>query len=219
MDSTQADLVSSKPSSLVRVLTLLAGWPSYLIFAALLLRLCWYGRLPSLPWDGLKLYFLWIAFFLGLWLPVRIAVWASIRPQAGAKRRLGGPIMLACFMFVLGLVAPHAVCRISFELNRPAFDRLAREALAPPSSSGFHVSTRGEYTSRTNDSVPHVGVYEIERVEYRQIGSNAPEEVLIYLAPFGHHVGFAYCPRGRPDDPFLRTSLGGGWYTFAAYSA
>ncbi len=220
MDSTQADLAGNKSSSLTGVLSLLARWPSYLVFTALLLWVCWYDRLPSLSWDALTLYFLWIA-FLGLWLPVRIVVWLSERPRAGAKRQLGRAIMLVCVMSILAVAVPHSrvVCRISFEANRPAFDRLAREALSPPSSSGFNVAISGEAISRTDDRARSIGVYEIERVEYKQIGSNNPEEVFIYLAPFHHHEGFVYCPRGRPDDPSLGINLGGGWYTFAEYSA
>jgi hypothetical protein len=202
-DPPSSGSAGNNSSSVVRVLNRLTGWPSHLVSAGLLLWLCWYARLPSMPWSVFALYLLWMVFFI-LWLAVRIVVWISERSQPRKAHWL--PWSVTPVLFVLGFVVSYSgvVCRLAFEMNRPAFDRLAQQELASPNS-------------RLGGGP--LGVYEVEEVEYLRIDPAEPEEVIIYIAPFGRHVGFLYCPKCQSADPSRRRNLGGGWYTFISYSA
>jgi hypothetical protein len=205
MNTLQTAQVDNPPSLTDRVSNRFMGWPSHLISAAMLLWLCWYARLPSFPWVVLALYLLWILFLI-LWLVALMIARSSDRMHE--RRMHWSKWSVTPALVVLGFVVSYSgiVCRVAFELNRPALDRLARQMMASPNSSL---------------DVRSVGVYQIEYISYRAASPGAPEAVLIDVAPFSRHEGFTYCPKcvRSPHDYFLRLDLGGGWYTFAVYSA
>jgi len=198
---TEAAKPAAEPSSFVRRLMLATGWPMHLVSLALLLQICRLARFPTMRLGALGWYLLWIG-LMCIWLTIRVTLWALYRSETIMRRPwhwLVSPVLL-----IMGFVLPISglPCRWTFNMNRPAFDRLAQQVMASPSS--LHAQSVGPYdTSQTTYTEPTPG-------------SKAGAEVVITLSRTGKDLsnyGFAYHPDGLPHSKSDK-DFGGGWYTW-----
>lgn len=195
---TEAAATTAAPSLFVRWLMQAGRWPMYLVFIVLFIQICRLARFPSMRFNALGVYFLWIV-LLFIWSVLR-TLWVLHRSETPLKRLLHWSAPPA--LLVTAMVLPHSglPCRWSFEMNRAAFDRLAQQVMASPRA--MHVQSIGPYDTS------QVGCVEPTP------GSKAGAEVVVTLSRTGEDLsryGFAYHPDGRPHNPYDQ-DLGGGWY-------